>query len=192
MDYGLFVNEIKNRISTKELLSFYGIKINSRGFANCPFHHEKTGSLKIYDGDKGYYCFGCGKSGDIVTFMQDFFGLSFKESIEKINDDFSLNLPIGKKISKRKKTEIKRKTFQFQKRMKAEKLELERLEAEYWANHDEWFRLWCNLNDYRPTNIDDELNPLFVEAAQKITYQQYLMECAYNARYEYEKSKQNH
>lgn len=58
MDYAAI---IKERVSTPELFSFYGFKRNRGGFINCPFHEEKTGSMKVYDGTGGYHCFGgCG------------------------------------------------------------------------------------------------------------------------------------
>ena len=37
-------------------------------FAKCPFHSEKTASLKVYPGDRGFHCFGCGKSGSVVNY----------------------------------------------------------------------------------------------------------------------------
>ena len=52
MNYTHFVQDIKSRISTKEVLQYYGVNINSRGFAKCPFHNEKTASMKVYDGDR--------------------------------------------------------------------------------------------------------------------------------------------
>ena len=62
--------EIKSRLTAKEVFTFYGISINSRGFCRCPFHYEKTASMKVYDGQGGYYCYGCNESGDVISFVQ--------------------------------------------------------------------------------------------------------------------------
>ena len=49
--------DVKEAVSTKEVASFYGLQINSRGFCLCPFHPDKHPSMKI---DRNYYCFACG------------------------------------------------------------------------------------------------------------------------------------
>lgn len=73
----------------------YGFKIDRKGFMRCIFHNEKTASMKVYEGNKGYYCFGCGSGGDVIDFMQRAFNLSFTEAISKLNNDFNLGLDIN-------------------------------------------------------------------------------------------------
>ena len=64
----------------------------SRFKALCPFHQEKTPSFH-FDADKGFYkCFGCGKSGDIFTFVQETEGLTFNESMEALAQRFGIAL----------------------------------------------------------------------------------------------------
>lgn len=64
----------------------------SRFKALCPFHQEKTPSFH-FDSNKGFYkCFGCGKSGDIFSFVQETEGLSFMESIETLAQRFNVPL----------------------------------------------------------------------------------------------------
>ena len=101
-----FAHEIKQRLSAREVFERYGFRPNYAGFACCPFHGEKTGSLKVYGGNRGWHCFGCHKHGDIIDFVVQIFGLSFKEAIEKLNDDFSLGLPIGEKLDAKRAAEI--------------------------------------------------------------------------------------
>lgn len=188
MNYSYFAQEIKDRVSTKEVLSFYGVHVDSRGFANCPFHRERTASMKVYDGNRGYHCFGCGKSGDVIAFVRDYFGLSFVDAIKKLNDDFSLGFPIGEKISRNRQRDIAKQAYNRRKAIKDQEKEKERLEDEYWAAFDEVFRLSCQLEQYKPKTEDEEWHPKYVEAVQNITYKQYLLECAETARYENEKS----
>ena len=188
MNYSYFAQEIKERLTTKEVISFYGVDINSRGFAKCPFHMEKTASFKIYNGSKGYFCFGCRKSGDVITFVRDYFGISFVEAINKLNDDFSLGFPLGEKISKGRKRDIAKQAFNRRKVIKDREKERERLDAEYWRLFDEVFRLNCQLEKYKPKMEDEDWHPKYIEAVQNINHMRYLLECADSARYEHEKS----
>ncbi|MGH9895234.1 MAG: DNA primase, partial [bacterium] len=59
------------------------VKRSGRSFlAVCPFHQEKTPSLSL-DATRGlYHCFGCGKGGDLYTFVQETQGLDFNEAVE--------------------------------------------------------------------------------------------------------------
>ena len=42
------VNAVLERLTTKEVLEYYGVHFNSRGFAHCPFHEDKTPSFYYY------------------------------------------------------------------------------------------------------------------------------------------------
>lgn len=71
-------DEIKETYSMRDILSRYGIQPNRAGFICCPFHKEKTASMKIYP--DSYYCFGCGEHGDVFDFVQKMDNLSFREA----------------------------------------------------------------------------------------------------------------
>jgi phosphoribosylformylglycinamidine synthase PurS subunit len=59
-------------------------KAGSRFKGLCPFHNEKSPSFHV-DPDKGFYkCFGCGKAGDIITFVRETEQLNFTEAIEAL------------------------------------------------------------------------------------------------------------
>ncbi len=52
--------------------------------ANCPFHEERTPSFYVVP-DKGFYkCFGCGKSGDVFSFVMERLGLDFVEAVKHV------------------------------------------------------------------------------------------------------------
>ena len=60
--------EIKMRVSMRDICERYGLNVNGAGFINCPFHSgDNTASLKIYRGNKGWHCFGCGAGGFQLT-----------------------------------------------------------------------------------------------------------------------------
>ena len=60
------------------------IKFNRSGFALCPFHAEKTGSLHLNKRKNFCHCFGCLWSGDTIKFIKDSSNLSFVEAVEKL------------------------------------------------------------------------------------------------------------
>lgn len=60
----------------------------------CPFHGEKTPSFHCDDRKGRYYCFGCGVSGDIFTFLCELDGLHFSESVERLADFAGITLPV--------------------------------------------------------------------------------------------------
>ncbi len=82
------VQKIKERLSIEEIVSSY-IKLDKVGpnlKAKCPFHNEKTPSFFISPDRGTYYCFGCGASGDIFTFVEEFEGLDFKGALKLLAD----------------------------------------------------------------------------------------------------------
>lgn len=59
----------------------------------CPFHEEKTPSFTISPQKSIYHCFGCGKGGNVITFLQEYEGLTFIEAIEKLAEINNLKIP---------------------------------------------------------------------------------------------------
>ena len=67
-------------------------KVGGRYTGLCPFHQEKTPSFSVSP-DRGFYhCFGCGVSGDSISFVQAIEGLDFVGAIEWLADRFSVPL----------------------------------------------------------------------------------------------------
>ena len=167
------VQIIKDRLTMLEVLERYGYEPNKKGFVCCPFHNEKTPSMRIYE--KDYHCFGCEEHGDTITFVQKLFNLSFQEALKKIDIDFGLNLYGDKTFEELRKSHYQLK--QLQAKREREKAEREQSNVEYWVAFDEWKRLEDNKQKFAPKTPDEELHPLFVEALQKLSYQTYLLNC---------------
>lgn len=69
--------EIKEQNSMRDVLIRYDMAPNRSGFIQCPFHNgDRTASMKVYK--DSYYCFGCGATGDIFTFIQNMENCDFK------------------------------------------------------------------------------------------------------------------
>ena len=104
-------DEIKKSVSMREIIEQYGIKVNGHGFCCCPFHKEKTASMKVYK--TSYNCFGCGANGDIFSFVMGMDHCDFKTAYKalggsyKAKSDHQRNL-YQYHLQKRKEKEIKR------------------------------------------------------------------------------------
>ena len=180
-----FADEIKSRLTMPQVLDYYGIERNRANRIRCVLHNGQDFNC----GAKDHYihCFVCGQSADVIKFVQVYFGLDFQSAISKLNDDFRLGLPIGKKIDRRKQLEMNRQAFMRNRETNAKKTEQERLEKDYWEAFDEWKRLADNRRNYAPKTPEEPLHPLFVEAMKNIATAEYKLSCAEIARYEYEK-----
>lgn len=88
----LNLEEIKNRVDLVDVLTRYGVKLNKNNFACCPFHNEKTPSFRVYADRKKYHCFGCGKGGDVITFVMEYLNIDFKEALKTLDNEYGLNL----------------------------------------------------------------------------------------------------
>ena len=97
-------DELKNRVDMRSVASQYGFSPNRGGYICCPFHSEKTASMKLYDDN--FYCYGCGIGGDVISFVMKLFDLTAIEAVKKLNSDFALSLNIGKDTDIKPKEKI--------------------------------------------------------------------------------------
>ncbi|MET3590237.1 DNA primase [Bartonella silvatica] len=96
-----FLDELRTRLPISTVIG-QRVKFDpqksrpSRGdfWCCCPFHSEKTPSFHCDDRKGRYYCFGCGVSGDIFTFLCELDGLHFSESVERLADLAGVKLPL--------------------------------------------------------------------------------------------------
>jgi DNA primase len=77
------ISEIKTRLSLLTVLHHYGLKTDKHAMLVCPFHEDKSPSLKIYTKTNTFHCFGCGATGDSIQFIEMFSKLTKHEAIEK-------------------------------------------------------------------------------------------------------------
>lgn len=106
---------VKELIPLSEAVRLYGFTPNRSGFICCPFHNEKTPSLKLYQ-DGSFYCFGCGAHGTVIDFAALLFNLDSLDAVKRLNEDFALALdmdgpPDREKIRQRRKTLEAKKRF---------------------------------------------------------------------------------
>ena len=66
----------------------YGLPIRQGGMVCCPFHADRTPSMKL--NEEYFYCFGCGASGDVIDLAARLFGLSGYDAAKKLAADFGI------------------------------------------------------------------------------------------------------
>lgn len=88
---------IKAALTMPQVAEVYGFTPTQSGFIRCPFHSggaERTPSLKLYDGQKGFYCYSCHAAGTVIDFTMRLFDVPFPEAVNKLNADFRLGLSL--------------------------------------------------------------------------------------------------
>src|ERR687891_1783139 len=80
----------------------------SRFTGRCPFHEERTPSFSVNPVEKLYYCFGCGKGGDVITFVRESENLDFVGAVEWLAERFRVPLEY-EETSPRQEQERKRR-----------------------------------------------------------------------------------
>ena len=91
-----FLQELSARNDIAEVVSEYvhlGRRSGSNMFGLCPFHNEKTPSFSVNPDRQIYHCFGCGKGGDVISFIMDVENLTFPEAVEKLARRAGMAMP---------------------------------------------------------------------------------------------------
>ena len=166
------VEIIKDRLTMDDVLRQYGYTPKKR--MPCPLHNGCDKNFEI----KGKYwrCYSHCGTGDTISFVQKLFGLSFPDTLKKIDIDFCLNLYGEHSFEDLRKAHYRQKQIQAERERK--KREKQQADDEYWKVFDEWKRLDDNKRKYAPKTMEEEWHPLFVEALQKLSYQEYLLDMA--------------
>lgn len=172
-------NEINNAVTMKDVVERYNIAyINRNNTIKCPFHNEKTASCKLYE--NSFYCFGCGKGGDIIKFVQLYFNVNFQQSLIRLNYDFGLGLKIGKKLTIReqKELELQNKRLQVYKAISEKVKEVK--SNRYYNALSDYIELENDKREYAPKSIEEleenGFNDKYINALQHIDYVAFLLD----------------
>ncbi len=95
MAYDNFTDELKAQLNIVDIIGREVTlkKSGSNYMGLCPFHNEKTPSFSVNEGKQFFHCFGCGKSGDVIGFVQEYYKLPFMEAVEKLAAENGIKLP---------------------------------------------------------------------------------------------------
>ena len=82
-----YIDKVLDEVDLAEVVSDYGVKLQLRGHTAkgcCPFHQEDTPSFHVDTAKNLYHCFGCGKGGNVITFVMEQDGLTFPLAVKKL------------------------------------------------------------------------------------------------------------
>lgn len=91
----MFYDLIKNQVSILDVISKrVDLKRQSNNYLGlCPFHSEKTPSFSVNPIKKFFYCFGCHAGGDVISFVSQIEGSSYKQSALQLAKDYNIEIP---------------------------------------------------------------------------------------------------
>ncbi|HFD0545551.1 TPA: DNA primase [Enterococcus faecium] len=82
------IETVRSQTNIVEVIGQYvQLKKSGKNYLGlCPFHEERTPSFSVAEDKQIFHCFGCGKGGNVFTFLQELEGLSFPEAVVKVAD----------------------------------------------------------------------------------------------------------
>ena len=90
-----FMEELKQKNDIVDVISGYA-SLDRKGnthWACCPFHHERTPSFAVNQGEQFYHCFGCGVSGDVVKFVKEIENTDFIGAVRILASRAKMEVP---------------------------------------------------------------------------------------------------
>jgi DNA primase len=91
------IKDIKSHLSIITVLNHYGLNPNKNHMLNCPFHDDTNASMKIYPNTNTFNCFGCGKNGDQIEFIQQKENCTKHEALLKATELCRVAEPVKEK-----------------------------------------------------------------------------------------------
>ena len=91
-----FIQDLLHRVDIVDVIS-KRISLKKNGhdyFCCCPFHQEKTPSFSVIPKNQFYYCFGCGVSGNVISFLMEFEHCSFVEAVTSLAEEHGIKIPL--------------------------------------------------------------------------------------------------
>ncbi|WP_165209569.1 DNA primase [Streptococcus tangpeifui] len=90
------ISEIKHNVNIVDVIGeVVSLTKSGRNYLGlCPFHQEKTPSFNVIEDKQFFHCFGCGKSGDVFKFLEEYRQITFMESVKILSERIGMDLAI--------------------------------------------------------------------------------------------------
>lgn len=163
----LAAQRIKDTVSALDVGEALGLEIR-HGRCRCPIHGGHDFNCRLYPGNKGFFCHVCKAGGDVISFVRQYYGSSFKDAVSWFNDTFSLGMNIDSPMSPDalKQAENDRKRRQEDREFREWK---ERMQFDLALTADRILEMLERQRDENvPQTTDEDWNPLFCQAIRLI------------------------
>lgn len=89
------IADIKNSVNIVEIIGeVVSLSKAGRNYIGlCPFHGEKTPSFNVVEDKQFYHCFGCGRSGDVFKFIEEYRGVTFMDAVQIVSEKAGIAIP---------------------------------------------------------------------------------------------------
>ena len=158
------VDRIKQSVPAIEAARALGLRVDRHGRCACPIHNGRDCNMRLYPDDRGFNCFVCGASGDVIWLVKAVNGCSFPEAVRWLNSAFHLGLPLDRPLDKNA-AEAAQKA---RKRRQEERERKEALDRMVFDLYLDMVKLCGDLEAdaerYRPTKPDQEWDERFCAA----------------------------
>jgi hypothetical protein len=166
--------EIKSSVRIEDVIKRYGVSLNRANKGKCPFHSEKTPSFSVNTQKQIFKCFGCGKSGDVITFVCELYSVGNRVACDIISKDFGVCNQHNKPQTRYERIMVARR----KEKERKESLMHKNDELLYKITNELYAHYFKNLIKHRPKCVGEELHEKFVEALQELPKQEYLLDLA--------------
>lgn len=113
------IEEVRERNDVVDVIGSY-VQLKKKGssyFGLCPFHNEKSPSFSVSPGKQMYYCFGCGKGGNVISFIMEYENFGFVDALKLLADRAGVALPEAEYSKEdKKRTDEKNLLLEIQKK----------------------------------------------------------------------------
>lgn len=166
-----FGDEIKSRLTMREVVNKYGFQVNRANTMLCPFHDDHNSSMHIYSGKRGFFCFACNTGGSVIDFVMKYFNLNFLDACKKMNEDFRLGISIGEELTEEQKREAEYANWLRNADLLLRQARERYYLTAYWAAYDHYVALDKMKMENEPTKDADgiyRINKDYVYAIKRI------------------------
>ena len=177
----LAAQTIKDSVSALDVGQVLGLNIDKHGRCSCPFHNGKDRNMKLFPGNRGYSCFVCHASGDVISFIQQYYSMSFKDCISWFSATFHLDLGLDSPIDSAKEEAAKKALLMRKRRIEFEEWK-KRMRFDLALTADEIVRQLEDERDMKRPKTYGEWDPDFCAAVVALPearqfYEDMMMEC---------------
>lgn len=158
---------VKQSVTTRQAAEAYGMRVNRNGMCVCPFHDDRTPSVKV---DRRFHCFGCQADGDVIDFTAKLFNMNSKGVAVKLAADFGILYDVnGSRTARARAAPVRPRLS---------------LAQQAQQDEDRCFRAYCDYlhllegwkTEHRPRTPEEEPDRRFVEVCQRSDYVRYVLD----------------